>query len=269
MASRAIAIIGIGNLGEALVRGLLATTPEPLRIIAADVRPERLDFASATFGIATTADAADAVREAAVVLLAVKPQDMRRLLEHIRGVISPDKLVISVAAGITTRQIEDGLGEGARVIRTMPNTPGQIGAAATALCRGRFATEADLATAIRILGSIGLTIPTDEHLMDAVTGLSGTGPAYVFLVAEAMIRGGIAAGLDPDMARKLAIQTVLGAGRLMAESEEEPAELRRRVTSPGGTTAAALKVMEERGLSQAFVDAILAATRRSRELSGS
>lgn len=265
---KTIAVIGVGNMGEALIRGLLATTAEPLRIIATDIRPERLEFASRTFGIDTTADAAAAVAEAAVVLLAVKPQDMQNVLSSIRGAVAPDGLVISVAAGVTTMQIEEGLGEGVRVIRAMPNTPAQVGVAATALCQGRFAGEADVATATEVLGSIGLTVPVEERLMDAVTGLSGSGPAYLFLVAEAMIQGGVAAGLDPEMARKLAVQTLLGAARLMAESGDEPELLRRRVASQGGTTEAALKVMEERGLTRIFVEAILAATHRSRELRG-
>jgi pyrroline-5-carboxylate reductase len=158
------------------------------------------------------------------------------------------------------------LGGNVRVVRAMPNTPALVGAGAAGLCRGASATEDDLAAAEAILRAVGITVRVEERLLDAVTALSGSGPAYVFYVAEALIKGGIEAGLRPELARQLALQTVAGAARLMTESGEEPAELRRKVTSPGGTTEAALQVMSDRKLTEILVEAMRAAERRSREL---
>ena len=207
--------------------------------------------------------------DADVVLLAVKPQQMSAVLAPLKSAISNRTVFISIAAGMTTGRIEAELGGKARVVRVMPNTPALVGAGAAALAKGAHATDDDLTTAEAILGAVGITVRVEEKFIDAVTALSGSGPAYVFYVAEAMIKAGVAAGLDEALARKLAVQSVYGAGKLLVESGEKPEALRRKVTSPGGTTEAALKVMSERKLAEIFTEAIRAAEQRSRELSGS
>jgi pyrroline-5-carboxylate reductase len=268
--NKTIAFIGAGNMGEALIRGLLAArTVAPHQLIATDVRPERLEFFTRTFGIRTMRDNAEAVADASIIVLAVKPQQMSEALASFRSTMSAEKLIVTIAAGVPTSRIEHELGGGTRVVRVMPNTPALIGAGAAALARGRFATDHDLAIAEAILGAVGITVRTEERFLDAVTALSGSGPAYVFYVAEAMIKAGIEVGLPEDVAKKLALQTVLGSARLMVEGGDPPDVLRKKVTSPGGTTEAALKVMTERKLMEIFVEAVQAATRRGGELSGS
>ena len=268
--NKTIAFLGAGNMGEALIRGLLtAKTIMPSQIIATDVRPERLGDLAKTFGIRTTDDNVKAVGDADIVLLAVKPQQMSAILAPLKSAVTVRKLFISIAAGVTTARIEGELGGKARVVRVMPNTPALVGAGAAALAKGTYATDNDLAAAESILGAVGITVRVEERFIDAVTALSGSGPAYVFYVTEAMIKAGVAAGLDGALARKLAIQTVYGAAKLLVESGEEPESLRRKVTSPGGTTEAALKVMSEGKLAEIFAKAIKAAEQRSRELSGS
>jgi pyrroline-5-carboxylate reductase len=268
--NKTIAFLGGGNMGEALIRGLLtAKTVTPSQIVVTDVRPERLDSVAKTFGIRTTGDNMKAVADADIVVLAVKPQQMSTVLAPLKSATSDLTLFISIAAGVTTARIEGELGGRAHVVRVMPNTPALVGAGAAALAKGAYATDDDLATAESILGAVGITVRVAERFIDAVTALSGSGPAYVFFVTEAMINAGVTAGLDEALARKLAIQTVYGAAKLLVESGEEPESLRRKVTSPGGTTEAALKVMNERKLTEIFVEAIQAAEQRSRELSGS
>lgn len=261
--NKTITFIGGGNMAEALIRGLLSAKAG--RIIATDVRAERLEQLQRTYGIETSSDNAASAAKADIVVLAVKPQKMSAVLE---GLKIKSQLLISIAAGITTARIERELGGEPRVVRSMPNTPALVGAGAAALCKGRFATEADLATAERILSAVGIVVRTDEQQLDAVTALSGSGPAYIFYMAEAMIAAGVEAGLPEDVAKRLAVQTVFGAGKLLAESGELPSELRRKVTSPGGTTEAALKVKIDRGFAKIVAEAIHAAARRSRELSG-
>lgn len=257
-------------MGEALVKGLLAgKVVAPSQLIASDLLPERRAALAERFGISATPDNATAVRGAGVVILAVKPQDMRSTLAGMKAALAPTQLIISIAAGITTARIERELGNGARVVRVMPNSPAQIGAGAAALCKGSHATDEDLETAETIMGSIGITVRAEEEHLDAVTALSGSGPAYVFLIAEAMIRSGVELGLSPEVSRKLTLQTLLGAARLIVESGEAPDVLRHRVTSPGGTTEAALKIMNGGRLVEVFVEAVKAAATRSQELSGS
>ncbi len=268
--NKTIVFLGAGNMGEALIQGLLtAKRAAPSQIIATDVRPERLESLAKTFGIRTMDDNVKAVADADIVLLAVKPQQMSAVLAPLKSATSDRRLFISIAAGVTTARIEGELGGKARVVRVMPNTPALVGAGAAALVKGAYATDDDLATAESILGAVGITVRVAERLIDAVTALSGSGPAYVFYVTEAMIKAGVGAGLDEALAKKLAIQTVYGAAKLLAESGEEPESLRRKVTSLGGTTEAALKVMSDRKLAEIFAEAIQAAEQRSRELSGS
>ena len=264
--NKTIGFIGAGNMAEALIRGLLVNQVlPPQQIIATDVRPERLETLRKLFGIRTGSDNALATRQADLIVLAVKPQQMSTVLKTIQP--GPTALLISIAAGITTARIEQELTGPVRVIRVMPNTPALVGAGAAALCAGRFALPEDLLAAETLLKAVGIVVSVDESQLDAVTALSGSGPAYIFLVTEALIQAGIAAGLTPDVARKLTIQTVFGAALLLRESSEDPAELRRKVTSPGGTTEAAIRVMLARNLPEIFQDAINAATQRGRELS--
>ncbi|MEI6084152.1 MAG: pyrroline-5-carboxylate reductase [Verrucomicrobiota bacterium] len=266
--NKTLAFIGGGNMAEALIRGLLVNKLlQPRQIIVTDVRADRLEFLQQSFNIRTSQDNAATVREADIIVLAVKPQQMSAVLTGLRP--TPAGLFISIAAGITSARIEKELGGAARVIRVMPNTPALVGAGAAALAKGQGASLEDLQLAETILKAVGITVRVEENLIDAVTALSGSGPAYVFLAAEAMIKAGIEQGLAPDVARKLTIHTVLGSALLLAQGNEEPAELRRKVTSPGGTTEAAVKVLADRKFVEMFSEAIAAAARRSKELSGS
>ena len=248
-------------MGEALIRGLLAAkTVTPQQIIAHDVRADRLDYLRQTFGIRTGTGQAD------VVILAVKPQQFTAALSSLGS--HPESLFLSILAGVTTSRIERELGGQPRVVRVMPNTPALVGAGAAGICKGAFATDDDLQTAETILGAVGIVVRTEEKLMDAVTALSGSGPAYIFRVAEAMIAAGREQGMSEEMAKQLTLQTIFGAARLLVESGEPPDVLRKKVTSPGGTTEVALKVMSDRKLMEIFRDAIAAAAKRGQELSG-
>lgn len=267
--NKTIAFLGAGNMAEALIRGLFAKQVlPPARVIATDVHAERRDYMHRTFGIVMSTDNLAAVRQADIIILAVKPQQMSALLAELRPAMDGRKLIVSIAAGITTARLERELGGTTRVVRVMPNTPALVGAGAAALCSGKFTTAADMATAESILHAVGIVVTVDEKDIDAVTALSGSGPAYMFFVTEAMIKAGIEQGLTPDIARKLAIQTILGSALLLTESQEEPAALRRKVTSPGGTTEAAIKTMTEGKLPELFASAMAAASKRSKELSG-
>lgn len=288
MSEKTIAFIGAGNMAEALIRGLIAAKTG--HIIATDVRPDRLEQLRKAYGVETSTDNAVAAAKVDIIVLAVKPQQMSAVLAGLKSVVGrvtsrgetdgshaasgdaaykkSSPLILSIAAGVTTSRIERELGGEPRVVRTMPNTPALVGASAAAICKGRFATDADLDTAETILKAVGIVVRTDEQHLDAVTALSGSGPAYIFYMAEAMIAAGIEAGLPSEVAKRLAVQTVFGAGALLAASGESPEELRKKVTSPGGTTEAALKVKIERGFAKIVADAMHAAARRSRELSG-
>ena len=262
-----VGVIGAGNMGEALIRGVLkAGLVTPERVHAWDTSPQRLARASETLGVQPAQDNRDVVSRSVVVILAVKPQSMADVLEGIASVSSPEHLFISIAAGIAAQFVEGRLCEEARVVRVMPNTPALVGEGMAAVAGGRHASEADVALAQTILGAVGRCVRVDEALMDAVTALSGSGPAYVFYLVEAMVEAGVAEGLSESQALELARQTVLGAGRLLVESGEEPAELRRKVTSPGGTTEAAIASMESDNVRAALVRAIRGAAGRSREL---
>jgi len=199
------------------------------------------------------------------VVVAVKPGDVEVACRALAA--APPRRLLSIAAGVTTETLEGYLGSSVAVVRAMPNTPARIGAGATAIAAGASAAEADLDWAEEVLQAVGIVVRLPEHQLDAVTGLSGSGPAYVFLVAEALVEAGVLAGLGREAARLLANQTLLGAARLLSESGQSAEQLRAEVTSPGGTTAAALQVFERAGLRAAFLDAVVAATARSRELS--
>jgi len=262
-----VGFIGGGNMGEALVRGLIGANVVPADLIAAtDVRTERTRELTKQYGIAAHGDNARCVREADVVILAVKPQVMGDVVREIAPAVTARHLLISIAAGVATATIRAALGKDARIIRVMPNTPALVLHGATAIARGRGLERDDLATAEEIFGAVGRVVILDEDLMDAVTGLSGSGPAYVAIVIESLADGGVKMGLDRATAMTLATQTVLGSARLLAETGMHPGALKDMVSSPGGTTIAGISALEEGGLRTTFIRAVERATQRSREL---
>ncbi len=252
-------------MGEVLAGGLLRAGWDPSAISLAARREERRREVEKTTGISTSLDPAEAAADRQIVVVAVKPGDVSRLLEQIAGSITAEQILISLAAGVAIAVYEAALGEVA-VVRAMPNTPAQIDAGITALARGQFADDEAMDLASVVLGAVGETIVLAEPLLDAVTAVSGTGPAYVFILAEAMVEAAIREGLPWHAAEKLVEQTIRGAGMLLAQTELTPARLRAQVTSPGGTTAAAIHVLEERGFRALVEDAVRAAAQRSREL---
>lgn len=263
-----IALIGGGNMGEALAAGLLASGRlKPAGIVVTDVRPERRSELKRRYRVAAVADNREAVRGARAIVLCVKPQQMADVLAELRGTVGPRQLVVSIAAGIRIDFIEKGLDGDVPVIRVMPNTPALLRAGALAYCSGRRAKKAHEALAASLLSAAGRVWKVREDQMDAVTALSGSGPAYVFHLAEAMAAAGAKLGLPAGLAEALARRTAYGAGLMLEKSAEPAGELRRKVTSPGGTTEAALRTLEEAGFMTIFERALSAACRRSRELS--
>jgi pyrroline-5-carboxylate reductase len=218
------------------------------------------------FGIHTTTHNIDVVRHSEIVVLSVKPQILPQVLDEVAPHLKPHALLISIAAGIPVAKIEKRLPEGTRVVRTMPNTPALVGAGATAIAAGGHATEGDLEIARRIFEAVGKAVLLDEEQLDAVTGLSGSGPAYVFLIIEALSDAGVKMGLSRYNAQALAAQTVLGSAKLLLETNEHPGRLKDMVTSPGGTAIAGIATLEAGGLRTTLINAVEAATRRSQEL---
>lgn len=262
-----ISFLGGGNMAEALIKGLLSSgAARPVQITATDISADRLDHLKKSYGIIIQHDNRAAAEEADVVILCVKPQAMDRLMTEIAPAVDSTKLVISIAAGVTIERIERALQKGPRVIRVMPNTPALVLAGAAALSPGGSATEADLSVAQEIFGSVGRIAIVDERLMDAVTGLSGSGPAYVFTIIEALADAGVKAGIPRSIALELSAQTVFGAAKMVLETGEHPGKLRDMVTSPGGTTIAGLHELEKGRLRAVIMNAVEAATARSREL---
>lgn len=263
-----IVFIGAGNMAEALVSGLLRqglAGADRLRVT--DVQADRLAYFRAAYGVEGLDDNTEAVKQADVVVLAIKPQGMQSVLQAIRPALTPQHLVISIAAGVPLARMQTALGAGIRVVRVMPNTPALVGKGVAALCAGADATEDDLVFAERLLGATSSVVRVVEDQMDAVTAISGSGPAYVFYLMEAMHEAAQRLGLDDQVAGSLIAATVEGAARLVTETGQSPAELRARVTSKGGTTAAALDVMKEEEVYDHLVTAIMAAHQRARELS--
>lgn len=257
-------------MGGALARGLVRAEAMPASgLVLYDTHVSKARALAADLGLgAVVADSAqDAVQAADVVLLAVKPPIVPGLLTDLASALTPQQLVISIAAGVRLATMEALIPASVPVIRTMPNTPCLVGAGATALCRGAHAGDAHMELAQSLFASVGESVEVEERLMDAVTGLSGSGPAYVYLMIEALADGGVKAGLTRDTARLLAAQTVMGAARMVLLSDEHPAQLKDNVTTPGGTTIAALAVLERAGFRTALIDAIEAAAARSKELS--
>jgi len=264
---RAYALVGVGKLGEALLSGMLrAGTPKD-QLVAAERYEARAKEIAERYGV-PTATPPDAVAQADVVLLAVKPQDMRSALKEIAGSLRPDTLVVSMAAGITTSLLEEELPEGTHVVRVMTNTPVFVDEAMSAVSPGSHATEEHLAHVEDLLRHVGRVIRVPEHQQDAVTALSGSGPAYFFYLVEAMIDAGILLGLPRAVAAELIVQTAVGSARMLRESDEHPVVLREAVMSPAGTTISAIRVMEDHGVRAAMLAALEAARDRSRELAG-
>ncbi|MEE2776321.1 MAG: pyrroline-5-carboxylate reductase [Acidobacteriota bacterium] len=262
---RELAILGGGFMGGALAEGLVNGGTAPDDIIVAELLDDRRKDLGQRLGVATTADPARAAAEATTVLVAVKPQDITAVLEAVADHIDATNVVVSICAGITTKAFESALGKVA-VIRAMPNTPAAIGAGATAIAPGRFAGSSHLALARSLLEVAGEVVVVAESQMDAVTAVSGSGPAYLFYLAEAMIEAAQTEGLSEQQASALVTQTLVGASRLLAQDAASPSELRARVTSPGGTTQAALESMAAAGVKEAIVAAVGCARQRSEEL---
>ncbi|MGH7255764.1 MAG: pyrroline-5-carboxylate reductase [Nitrospirales bacterium] len=263
-----IAFIGAGQMAEALIGGLLAAqVTEPSALVAADPSGERRDLLKRRFGIRVGADNRDAAGSAQVVVLAVKPQVMETVLSHLAPVVA-GRLVLSIAAGVSLDRLAAGLPGDTRLVRAMPNAPALVreGMTALAFAPGVRPEERDLARTL--FEAVGRTIVVDEALMDAVTGLSGSGPAFVFVVIEALADGGVKMGLPRPVAETLAAQTVLGAARMLLDTKEHPGRLKDRVASPGGTTIAGLYELERAGFRNSLMAAVEAATIRSRELRG-
>jgi len=268
LGDKRIFFLGAGSISEAMIKGLLETeavAPHQITICNRQ-NGARLATLETHYGVRVSADKLADLAAADVVLLTVKPFDVATALAQVGGAIGAHQLVVSVAAGVTTGAIERKLGAGVPVIRAMPNTSSFVQASATALCRGSWADDAHLTLARQLFAAIGTVTTVDEGALDAVTGLAGTGPAYIYYVVEALLEGGIAAGLDEQTCRDLLLQTVHGAAKMLHTTGQAPAELRRQVTSPNGTTMAGIGVLDERGVKEAFRRAVLRATERAGEM---
>ncbi len=263
-----VAVLGTGAMGEALVSGLLRAGWEPGEITMAVRRDERRRELADRTGCAVFLNPVDALAGKEVAVIAVKPRDVVKLLAQIKDAYRPEQTILSLAAGVPTRLFEASLGRGP-VVRAMPNTPALVDEGITGLAAGRFAGEEALARAERVLSAVGEVVRMEESLLDAVTAVSGTGPAYAFLLAEALTEAAVREGLPRKIAERLVHQTIKGAGALLVETGLSPFELRAQVTSPGGTTAAAVHVLEQRGFRALVEDAVRAAGERSRELGAS
>jgi pyrroline-5-carboxylate reductase len=264
---RQMALIGGGNMGEAIMKGLIAADlVKPQQMTVTDIVEQRLIYLRETYGVRALSDNAAAVAPADLIILAVKPQDIVPTIQSIASAVGRDQVVISIAAGVPTAKIEAAFGRSMRVVRVMPNTPALVLASAAALCAGRYATPEDLETARALFDALGKTVVVSETLMDAVTGLSGSGPAYIFLLIEALADGGVKMGLPRHVALTLAAQTVYGSAKLLLETGRHPGELKDQVASPAGTTIAGIHALEARAFRSAIIEAVECATQRSREL---
>jgi pyrroline-5-carboxylate reductase len=261
-----VALLGGGKMGAALIGGLLDGAWEADDVAIAEISPERRQELEQQFPkVRVVPSAAWAVADADVVIVAVKPGDVAATLEAAATALPTDTLVLSIAAGVTIATLER-LAPGRPVVRAMPNTPALVGKGASAIAGGSDADDSHLELAEQLLGAVGIVVRVGEPALDAVTGLSGSGPAYVFLLAEALIEAGVLVGLTRPVAYELVVQTLVGSALLLASDESGPEALRAAVTSPGGTTAAGLRELENHGVRAAILDAVAAATRRSREL---
>ncbi len=265
---KVIAIIGTGNMGDALVSGLLASgSSNPQNIICSDVSEDKLEDIKSRYQVRTTTDNVKAETEADIVIYAVKPQLLASVLIETGPKLDMSKLVISIAAGVPLAAMESCTEKNMRLIRVMPNIAAAVKEAATAVAAGDHATKEDIELAMEIFSSVGKCIFLKEnYLMDAITGLSGSGPAYIFLIVDALADAGVKVGLSRQESLFLAAQTVLGAAKLLIETQEHPGQLKDKVTSPGGTAIAGLATLESGGLRTTLINAVEAATNRSQEL---
>lgn len=261
-----IGFIGGGNMAEAFIKGLLNGGFPAEDILFSEPNESRRQLMEERYAVTCAANNMDLVTGSDIVVLATKPQILDRVLEDIVGVFDDEKLLISILAGITTTRLETGLGGKSRVVRAMPNTPALAGQGAAALCPGKYIDQENRQVAQHLFETVGIALWVEEGQMDAVTGLSGSGPAFVYTFIEAMTAGGVQEGLRLDVAHALAVQTVAGAALLVQTTGEHPALLREKVCSPAGTTISAIRVLEERGLRAMMMEAVGAATARSREL---
>ncbi|MFY9913504.1 MAG: pyrroline-5-carboxylate reductase [Nocardioidaceae bacterium] len=260
-----VAILGAGVMGETVVSGLLRAGRAPAELLMSERRPARADELHERYGIDVVSNL-EAATKADTLILVVKPQDMADLLDEIAPVVTPVQLVISLAAGITTALIEARLPAGVPVVRVMPNTPALVDEGMAAISRGSHCDEAHLVEAETLLRATGKVIRVPEKQQDAVTAISGSGPAYLFFVVEAMIEAGVHLGLPRSTATELVVQTMVGSAKMLRETGEHPTVLRERVTSPGGTTAAAIRELEDHKVRAAFMTALESARNRSRAL---
>lgn len=263
-----IGFLGAGSIVEAMLSGILKKgllSPDRITITNRN-NQDRLDLLSETYGVHATLDKWDVIRSADILILAIKPKDAGEALRDFCGAVRPGQLIISVIAGVSTSLISEWLDVDCPIIRTMPNTSSAVGLSATGLAANRHVSEEQLQLATRLFEAIGSVYPVAEEELDIVTGLSGSGPAYIYYLVEAMMGAGATAGLSREMARQLTLQTVIGAAQMLLDTREEPALLRKKVTSPGGTTQAGLEVLESYQFQQAVTSAILRATERSREM---
>jgi pyrroline-5-carboxylate reductase len=264
---RRIAILGTGKIGEALLKGLLDSGWRKPEEIAASVRrPDHADELRERYGLTPTLSNAEAIRDAALLVVAVKPQDIEGLLGEIGGLVSTEQTVLSIAAAVPTSLLERLLAPGVAVVRAMPNTPAVVHEGIAGICAGAHAGEEELQLAEDVLKHLGSVVRVAEPYMDAVTAVSGSGPAYFALLAEAMIEAGILLGLSREISTQLVVQTMLGTAKQLRDLKMHPVELREAVTSPGGTTIAAIRELERAGVRAAFLNAIQAAMDRGREL---
>lgn len=262
-----LGFIGAGNMAGAIIGAIAAKgLLENDAIFACDIRPEKAEALSNLYGIQAVDTLPNLVVRSRAVVLAVKPQDMEEVLSSVGEVFTPNHLVISIAAGVRTAKIESALPDETHVVRVMPNTPALISQGAAAIAPGAFATEDDLRSVVRLFEAVGLAVVVQESELDAVTALSGSGPGYVFRMMEIMEKAGVEMGLDPEMSRQLTLQTFMGASVLAASSERSPKGLREQMTSPKGTTEAALKYFEEHGLEKVLIEGMKRAKARSIEL---
>jgi pyrroline-5-carboxylate reductase len=265
--SRVIGFLGAGNMAGALIRGLLQAGVVPAKdICASDVRSDRLDQLVKTYGITVTTDNRALVRRSSILVLSVKPQIVDKVLAAVGKDVTKETLVVSIAAGVSLATLESRLPRGTRVVRSMPNVAALALAGATAIAAGTCATERDMETARMLFDAVGRTVTLDESLLDAVTGLSGSGPAYVMLIIEALADGGVKVGLHRDTALLLAAQTVYGASKLLLDTGDHPGRLKDMVTSPGGTAIAGLHTLESGALRKTLIDAVETASLRAAEL---
>lgn len=265
--SKRIAFIGAGQMAEAMIRGIINIGLRlPEHIVVSDIRPERPQELARGLDVVPADSNAEAAQVAEIVFLAVKPRDVKEALLSIAPILDERHLLISIAAGVSLKTIESPLKQGVRCFRTMPNTPATVGAGATAISGGTWVNEADIREVKVLFQAVGSVVEVPERLLDAVTGLSGSGPAYIFTVIEALADAGVQQGLPRATSQVLAAQTVYGAAKLVLESGVHPATLRDQVVSPAGTTIAGLAALEAKGLRSAFMEAVAAATRRAKEL---